>query len=128
MKSTTEVAKAVVQAVKEAVGSIDNARRVPTANASLGTSAQTLQQSMFKWKATDKNHEVVNSQMEVSNIFMMNYGIGDSEKVPVNMNWLDCKGLHFFQTITEEKNANQVQSFSVYFVRGLDGQVENQSQ
>ena len=49
----------------------------------------SLKQPTFDWKAKDKNTELKNFEMEVTNIFLTNsYNISNAEKIPVTKNWL----------------------------------------
>ena len=91
-----EMAKAVVQAMKEKVGITDNTRTLSTANVSLSASIPTLKQPTFNLSSTDEYHALVNFEMGVKNRFMTkNYHIENSKRAPIVIKWVGNKGLHF---------------------------------
>ena len=60
-----------------------------------------LSQPVFDWKAPDRYVELLNFEMEVSNMLQAKvYDLNDKETVPIIKSWLSREGLQFIQTLT----------------------------
>ena len=58
----------------------------------------------FNWKAYDKYKKLLNFEFEVKNILRTkSYDIQGGERVPVIMNWLGGKELHFMQSLPDNQ-------------------------
>ena len=65
-------------------------------------SGQVLVKPAFNWGAQDRYIELMNFEMEVSNILETKvYELSEEEKVPVIKNWLSIKGLQLIQTFIQ---------------------------
>ena len=60
-----------------------------------------LRQPVFDWKAPDRNIELLNFEMEVTNILQTRaYELNDVERVPIIKGWLGRERLQFIQIFT----------------------------
>ena len=64
-----------------------------------------LEKPLFNWDTQDRYAELVNFEMEVTNILETRaYGLTDDEKVPVIKNWLCWEGLQLIRAFIHEGN------------------------
>ena len=70
-------------------------------------SGPVLETPMFSWMMEDIYVELMNYEMEVTNILETKvYELTDEEKVPVIKHWLDQEGLQFIKMFPHEKHKN----------------------
>ena len=97
------IMKAVAEATRIAIQTMAKmqAQRVPNeAGPKLG--GLTLKQPNFNWKAPDKYTEWKAFILEVRNL-LATYNAQEADKIPMVKSWVGRKGLHYIETLTENK-------------------------
>ena len=100
------IAKAVAEAVRVTIqtfSEVQSQRSEGQQRPKLGGPA--LKQPQFNWEATDKYMEWKACILEERNVLSM-YNAQEQDKMAMVKNWLDRKGLHYLESLTEaEKHA-----------------------
>ena len=95
-KAVAEATRIVIQTMAET-----QAQREPnTAGPKLG--GPTLKQPNFNWEAPDKYTKWNAFILEVRNV-LSTYNANEADKIAMVKNWLGRKGLHYIETLTENK-------------------------
>ena len=96
VKDVAEATRTVIQTMVKT-----QAQGVPsTSGPKLG--GPTLKQPNFNWEALDKYTEWRAFILEVRNVLSI-YNSHETDKIMMVKNWLERKGLHYIENLTESK-------------------------